>query len=179
MSREGIWGGANLRARPAAPRLKTTLDMRATTRDGLLFELDTARARVNEAIAGLSEDQMSHRDLDSWSVKDHLTHLTVWHELRFFELSRIARGGHAGFPVTDEAGVEHINQQFASNRRPLPLAQVLADLDFAREMVRQAVATCPEDRLDVRFYEELGPNGASHETSHAAMITAWRGRKGI
>ena len=153
--------------------------MRATTRDELLFELDTARARVNEAIGGLTEDQMSLPVLDGWSVKDQLTHLTLWHEIRFFELSRIARGGAAGFPVTDEAGVEHINEQFAANRRSLPLAQVLADLDFTRDMVREAVASCPEDRLDLRLYEELGPNGAGHEISHAEMITAWRGRKGI
>ena len=151
----------------------------AAARDQLLLEMDVARDRVNEAIAGLTEEQISRPNLDGWSVKDHLTHLTLWHELRFFELSRIARGGRAGFPVTDEAGVEHINQQFAANRRSLPLTQVLADLDFAREMVRQAVANCPEDRLDVRRYEELGPNGAGHETDHAGMITAWRQREGI
>jgi hypothetical protein len=151
----------------------------ATTRDQLLLEMDAARDRVSEAIAGLTEDQMSRSDIDGWSVKDHLTHLTLWHELRFFELSRIARGGSAAFPVTDEAGVEQINNQFAANRRPLPLAQVLADLDFAREMVRQAVASTPEDRLDLRFYEELGPNGAGHETAHAVMITAWRQKEGI
>ncbi len=154
--------------------------MRAiTTRDQLLLEMDAARDRVNEAIAGLIEEQMSRPDLDGWSVKDHLTHLTLWHELRFFELSRIARGGRAGFPVTDEAGVEHMNEQFAANRHSLPLAQVLADLDFAREMVRQAVTACPEDRLDLRFYDELGPNGAGHEISHADMITAWRKREGV
>jgi hypothetical protein len=151
----------------------------ATARDQLLLEMDTARERVNEAIAGLSEEQMSQQDLDGWSVKDHLTHITLWHELRFFELSRIARGGRAGFPETHEAGVEHINQQFAANRRPLPLTQVLADLDFARDMVREAVANCPEDRLDLRFYEELGPNGAGHEISHAEMITSWRKKEGI
>jgi hypothetical protein len=150
-----------------------------TARDQLLLELDTARSSVMEAIAGLSEEQMSRPVLDGWSIKDHVTHLTLWHELRFFEISRIARGGRAGFPVTDEAGVEHINQQFAANRRSLPLAQALADLDFAREMVRQAVAACPEGRLDQRLYEELGPNGAGHETDHADMITAWRQREGI
>lgn len=150
-----------------------------TTRDQLLLEMDTASSRVNEAIAGLTEEQMSRPELDGWSVKDHLTHLTLWHELRFFELSRIARGGRAGFPETDEAGVEHINEQFAANRHSLPLAQVLADLDFAREMVRQAVSNCPEDRLDVNLYEELGPNGAGHETSHAEMITAWRQKEGL
>ena len=150
-----------------------------STGDQLLLEMDVARDRVGEAIARLSEEQMSRPDLDGWSAKDHLTHLTLWHELRFFELSRIARGGRAGFPPTDEAGVEHINEQFAANRRHLPLAQVLADLDFAREMVRQALANCPEDRLDPRLFEELGPNVAGHDTSHAEMITAWRKRESI
>jgi hypothetical protein len=150
-----------------------------TTHHQLLLEMDAACDRINEAIGGLSEEQMSQQEIDGWSVKDHLTHLTLWHELRFFELSRIARGGRAAFPATDEAGVEHINQQFAANRRPLSLAQVLADLDFAREMVRQAVANCPEDRLDVRHFDELGPNGAGHDTSHAEMITAWRQREGV
>jgi hypothetical protein len=151
----------------------------ATARDLLLLEMDAARDRVSEAIVGLTEDQLSRPAIDGWSVKDHLTHLTLWHEIRFFELSRIARGGRAGFPVTDEPGVEHINEQFVANRRSLPLTQVLADLEFAREMVRQAVSNCPEDRLDLRFYEELGPNGAGHDTSHAEMITAWRQREGI
>jgi hypothetical protein len=61
-----------------------------TTRDQLLLELDTVRAHVKDAIAGLTEDQASRPNLDGWSVKDHLTHLTLWHEMRFFEISRIA-----------------------------------------------------------------------------------------
>jgi len=179
-SREGIRGGVSLRARLLAIASATTFDMRVgTTRDQLLLELDTACSRVKEAIAGLTEEQMSRPELDGWSAKDHLTHLTLWHEMRFFELSRIARGGRAAFPVTDEAGVEHINQQFAANRRSLPLDQVLEDLHFAREMVREAISNCPEDRLDLRFYEELGPNGAGHEISHGEMITAWRKREGL
>ncbi len=150
-------------------------------RDQLLLELDTARSRVKEAVDGLTEDQMSRPDLDSWSAKDHLTHLTVWHEMRFFEVSRIARGGRASFPLTDEAeaGVEHLNQQTVVNRRSLPLAQVLADLDFAREMVRQALANCPEDRLDQRLYEGIGIHGAAHDTEHADTIRLWREREGI
>jgi len=58
-------------------------------------------------------------------------------------------------------------------------AQALADLDLAHEMVRQAVANCPEDRLDQRHYEELGPNGAGLETDHAKMITDWREKEDI
>ena len=154
--------------------------MRALTdRDQILIELDAARSRVMAAIAGLTEEEMSQRESDGWSVNDHLTHITFWHEMRFFEISRIATGGFAGFPVTDEAGVEHIKQQFVANRRSLPMTQVLADLDFARAMVRQAITTSSEDRLDQRLYEELGPNGAGHETDHAEAIDSWRKGMGI
>ena len=163
--------------------VKTTPMRAMTARDQLLLEMDAARDRVGEAIAGLSEDQMSRPAIDGWSVKDHLAHLTFWHEMRFFEVSRIARLGGPSFPVTDVVGgvdpIDEFNERFAANRRRLPLAQVLADLDFAREMVRQAIATAPEDQLDLRFYEEIGPNGAGHDTEHAAMIVAWRQREGI
>ena len=155
--------------------------MRAlTTQQQLITEFDHAAERVAAAIKGLTDEQASRPAADGWSVKDHLTHMTFWHEMRFFEISRIARGGRAGFPATDEKGVEQINEQMAANRRPLPLAQVIADLEFAREMVKQAVLACPEDRLDQRLYKEIGiQGGAAHEIEHAGLIEAWRRKEGI
>ncbi len=151
-----------------------------TLQQQLLSEIDAAAERVSAAIAGLTDEQASRAAADGWSVKDQLTHMTFWHEMRFFEISRIARGGRAGFPATDEKGVERINEQMAANRRRLPLAQVVADLDFAREMVKQAVLACPEDRLDQRLYEEIGiQGGAAHEIEHAGRIEAWRKQEGI
>ncbi|HET9476038.1 MAG TPA: DinB family protein, partial [Dehalococcoidia bacterium] len=135
-------------------------------------QLDAAAAQVRVAIEGLTDEQASRPAEDGWSVKDQLTHLTLWHEMRFFEISRVARGGRAGFPQTTEEGVKHLNEQNASNRRNLSLEQVVADLDFAREMVRQAVLAAPEDRLDQSLYEEIGiEGGAAHELEHAGLIT--------
>ena len=145
----------------------------------LVAELDAAARRVDAAIAGLTDEQASRPAADGWSVKDQLTHLTYWHEMRFFEMSRIARGGRASFPGTDEKGVEHINEQIAGNRRLLPLSQVVSDLGFAREMVRQAVLAAPDDRLVPAVFEEIGPTGAGHEMSHAGLIEAWRQREGV
>jgi hypothetical protein len=151
-----------------------------TLQQQLLSEIDAAAERVSAAIAGLTEEQASVAVADGWSVKDQLTHMTFWHEMRIFEISRIARGGRAGFPATDEKGVEHINEQMAANRRPVPLVQVVADLEFAREMVKQAVLACPEDRLDQRLYEEIGiQGGAAHEIEHAGLIEAWRQKESI
>jgi hypothetical protein len=149
-----------------------------TPQQQLIAEMDTAAERISTAIAGLNDEQASRPAAGGWSVKDQLTHLTYWHEMRFFEMSRIARGGRASFPGTDEKGVENINQQIAENRRRLPLPQVVADLGFAREMVRQAVLAAPEDRLIPSLFEEIGPHGAGHEMSHAALIEAWRQAEG-
>jgi hypothetical protein len=149
----------------------------------LIAEMDEAAGRVGAAITALTDEQASRPAPDGWSVKDHLAHLTFWHEMRFFEVYRIARGGRPGFPLLEVvAGVDpidEINEQFAANRRRLPLTQVLADLDFARTMVRKAIEVCPENRLDDSCYEEIGPNGAGHDTAHAEMIRAWRQKEGI
>jgi hypothetical protein len=158
--------------------------MRAlTVNQQLLQWLEQSRANLMSAIAGLSEGQMSVPDIGGWSVKDHLAHLTLWDEMRFFEVSRIARGGAASFPVTEAVDgvdpIDEINERFAANRRGLPLAQVLSDLDFAREMVKQAVAAAPEDRLSDSLFGELGPAGAGHEAEHADTIRAWRKREEI
>jgi hypothetical protein len=151
-----------------------------TTHQQLITELGHAAELVAAAVKGLTDEQASRPAADGWSVKDQITHMTFWHEMRFFEISRIARGGSAGFPATDEKSVEQINEQMAANRRPLPLAQVIADLEFAREMVKQAVLACPEDRLDQRLYEEIGiQGGAAHEIEHAGLIEAWRRKEGI
>ncbi len=155
--------------------------MRAlTTHQQLISELDFAAERVIAAIKGLTDEQASRPASDGWSVKDQLTHMTFWHEMRFFEISRIARGGRFGFPSTSEEGVEHINNQMVENRRSLPLDQLVADLDFAREMVKQAMISAPEDRLDQSLYSEIGiSGGAAHEIEHAGLIEAWRKKESI
>ena len=145
-----------------------------TSRDEHMAAFAAAHDRVRQAIAGLSEDEASAAGPDAWSIKDHLTHLTLWHEMRFFEVSRIGRGGLPSFPLTTEEQVTPLNETVAAYRRALPIAQVVADLEFAWSMVEQAVAASPEERLDRGFSGEIGPLGTGHDMAHAAMIVALR-----
>jgi hypothetical protein len=146
-----------------------------TPQEQLVAELDDAARRLDAAIAGLDDEQASRPAPDGWSVKDHLTHLTFWHELRFFELSRIARGGRWGFP---QVNTDEINEQIAEGRRGIPLDQAMADLHFARDMVKQAILSAPADRLDPSLFAEIGPAGAAHDDEHAGLIEASRTREG-
>ena len=137
-------------------------------------ELASAHELVRNAIVALTEAQASAAGPDGWSIKDHLTHLTHWHEMRFFEVSRIGRGGDPSFALSSEDQVTQLNETMVAYRRGLSLQQVVTDLEFAWSMVEQAVSECPEDRLTQGFSGEIGPVGTAHDISHAQMIKALR-----
>ncbi len=143
-------------------------------------EMQEAGSEVLRAISGLSDEQMSMPAIDGWSVKDHLNHMTVWHEFRFHEISRIARGGRPAFPPFTDEQLDAVNSVTVALRRSLPVSQVLADLEFARSLVIEAIAGCLEEALREENYGEVGlRGGVAHDLDHAATIKAWRQREGI
>ena len=151
-----------------------------TDRDQLAAEFRAARNDVYAAIQGLNEDQMSRPAADGWSVKDHLSHLTVWHEFRFYEISRVARGGGHALAGMSDADIDKLNEMLVTPRRALSIQQVVEDLEFARELVLSVIANAPESALDESRYGEAGlRGGAEHDLEHAQAIRALREREGI
>lgn len=140
----------------------------------LAAELTSAHDFVRNAIVDLTEEQASATGPDGWSIKDHLAHLTHWHEMRFFEISRIGRGGDPSLALSSEEQMTQLNESIVAYRRGLSLQQVRQDLEFAWSMVEQAVSECPADRLAQGFSGEIGPVGTAHDISHAQMIKALR-----
>lgn len=137
-------------------------------------------SQVRSSVQGLSDEQASRPAIEGWSVKDHLNHLTVWHEMRFHEIGRVARGARPALPLLDDDQVEALNSLTVSFRRGLPLAQVMEDLDFARSLVVEAIAGAPEQALREENFEEVGLRGGiEHDIDHASAIRAWREREGI
>ncbi len=155
--------------------------MRALTdRAQLRSELEAAAKRVSAAISGLSEKQASAVAIGDWSVKDHLNHMCHWHEFRAMEIMRISRGGQMAYPPFSDEQITLVNSTFADLRRGLPLSQAAEDLEFARVMVIEAVANCPEEALAESRYGECGIQaGIKHDNEHAETIEAWRKKEGI
>ncbi len=148
--------------------------------DLIIAELQKARSEVLEAIAGLGEEQMSKPAADGWSIKDHLTHLMAVDELRFFEISRIARGGSAAFLEVSDEQFDQLNAVMSEPRRVMPVKQVLKDMEFARALVLEAITQSPEGALDENRFGEIGLRGsAGHDLSHAAIIRRIREKEGI
>ncbi len=156
--------------------------MRALTdRARLLAEMEASRARFIQSIAGLSEDEMSRPEMDGWSVKDQLNHLVICDEFRFFEISRISRGGKPAFSGMSEEQTDFLNEMVATLRRDLPQAQIMADLEFAHAMVVEAVSSAPEEALDPVLYGDgYQVNGSVwHDIEHAETVESWRKKEGI
>src|SRR3989304_3673580 len=118
-----------------------------SSRDQLLLELKTARSRVLDAVDGLTEEQMSRPGIDGWSVKDHLIHLTACDEFRFYEIGRISRGARPAFARMNEEQTDALNALMVALRRHLTVDEVMADLDFARSLVLEAIQRAPEHAL--------------------------------
>ena len=151
-----------------------------SSRDQLLLEMKTARSRVLAAVEGLSEEQMSRPGIDGWSVKDHLSHLTACDEFRFYEIGRISRGARPAFVNMDGEQTDALNALMVTLRRHLTVDEVMADLDFARSLVLEAIQRAPEHALSPEAYGDFPVDGSiAHDLEHAAAITAWREREGI
>ncbi|MEX0783456.1 MAG: DinB family protein [Dehalococcoidia bacterium] len=138
---------------------------------------ERSRESVLAAIDGLTDDQMTEQTNDGWSVKDHLVHLSVWHEIRRSEIERVTAGLPPAWPLIHGELVDTLNEATVRARREVPLAQVRADLDYARKQVLAAIDRASEGALAGQGFGEAGIR-SWEELEHADMIRNWRTRQG-
>ena len=148
------------------------MDVQAA-KDDLRQHYAVSRAALMSAIEGLSEADMSQAALDGWSVKDHLTHVTVWDEIRAAEIDRISGGFEPAWRHMTDAETDSFNGIIERMRSSLGLTQVLAELESSRARVLAAIDEASERGLDEARYGEAGLR-TTHEVAHAWMIQSWR-----
>lgn len=145
----------------------------AEDREALLQHYRQTREEMLAAIAGLSDDRMTERTLDGWSVKDHLVHLAFWDELRAAEVERIAAGHASVWRLSGEQD-EALNALVHEARTRLTLEQVVWEVAASRQRLLNAIAAATERGLDASLYGEAGLN-SGHEAEHTGWIRRWRG----
>jgi hypothetical protein len=140
-----------------------------------------ARGQLNEAISGLSEEQMS-QDLvtDEWTVKDILAHIAAWQHETTLAIQHAAAGESDG-PIISGA-VDDWNAARVAERRRLPLVDVMQEFHSAYDALLAALDAWPEDSIP------LGPGGwdetarlwwlTEHDMEHVEAIQAYRKRSG-
>lgn len=141
-------------------------------RGELVRRYEQSRAALLAAIEGLSDELLSERSLDGWSVSDHLAHLALWDEVRASEVARISAGFDSAWKMTDEQD-DIYNDLGTELRRGFSPAQAQWELATTRQRLLDAIASASERGLDASLYGEAGLAG-EHEAQHVAWIARWR-----
>lgn len=146
-----------------------------------LERMRSSRVALNEAISGLSEEQIG---LDivagEWTVKDIVAHLAAWQNETLLSVQRAARGEQIG-PMIAES-VDEWNQRRVEEHRRLPVMDVLQEFNAVHDDLLAALDRWPEDSVP------LGPAGwdetaslwwlTEHDGEHLDAIQSYRKRIG-
>src|SRR5690242_5427871 len=107
-------------------------------KDALLQSYRDARRALLDVIDRLSDEQLSERTLDGWSVKDHLAHLATWDYVRAQEVARISAGYASAWQMDDEQD-EAFNEMTYALHTELSVEQVKWELARSREQLLEAI----------------------------------------
>ncbi|MGH2514404.1 MAG: maleylpyruvate isomerase N-terminal domain-containing protein [Ktedonobacterales bacterium] len=139
----------------------------------------TAREALDEAISGLTEDQITQDIVaGEWTVKDILAHLGAWENEAALMVERAARGEDEGPAIAES--VDEWNGRRVSERRRLPLVDVMQEFNEARDRLLTALGAWPEESAP------LGPGAwdesarlwwlTEHDREHVGAILIYRAR---
>jgi uncharacterized damage-inducible protein DinB len=144
-------------------------------RDALLQRYRKTREALLAAIAGLSNEALTERSIDGWSVKDHLAHLALWDDVRASEVQRISAGHASAWRMT-EAQDDAYNAMSYELRKDLSLEQAKWELATSRQRLLDAIASATDRGLDASLYGDAALV-SDHEAEHTAWINRWRSER--
>jgi hypothetical protein len=147
----------------------------AEDRDALLQHYRQMREALDAAIDGLSDELMTERSLDGWSVKDHLAHLALWDEIRATEVVRISGGHDSAWRMTEDQDTAYNALGYAL-RQDLSVEQVKWELATSRRRLLEAIAAATPPGLAHGLEQTLAPGkGRVDPITPRTWVARWRG----
>jgi uncharacterized protein (TIGR03083 family) len=152
-------------------------------RDEVLNALKESRAKMEAALAGLSDEQLAAPGLEGgWSVKDVLSHLTAWEAELVTDLARVKRGQKPGKTQWTNDEINAQNAKWHKENRNRPLDRVLADFQgVRRQSLRQIESLTDKDIAAPRAFlnkqtiaDWVREWVTDHEIEHAHHIAEWK-----
>jgi len=156
----------------------------------LIADLRAARARLLDAIDGLSPDDMLRVGAAGiWSVKDVLAHLVAWEAELITTLSRLPQHGQHPPHIVEIEDIDAWNAEQYRMSVPRALDSILEDFHGVHKHLIQAI-----EALDNRTLEDnrrfpwlegealsylILENAIWHEEEHAEDIRLWREEQGL
>ncbi len=159
--------------------MNTSSQLSQSNKAAFLERVRTARAELNQAISGLSEEQLTREAMvGDWSVKDVLAHLAAWTGEAAMAVERALRGEQVGALII--GSVDDWNARRVEERRRLPLVDVAQEFTETHDRLVAALEAAPDDQIP------LGPGGwdesarlwwlTEHDREHLDALKACRAR---
>ena len=143
----------------------------------LLKDADEAYSELMEAVAGLSELEMSRVWLGTWGAREILIHIAAWDREMIPALQRVGRGEppYAAGAYDDGDGW---NARFVEARRGANVPGILAELAANHAAFVAAAAALPEEAYIAGGAGDLVSGiSTDHYREHAGQIRGWREEK--
>jgi hypothetical protein len=144
-----------------------------------LGRMRAGRQKLNEALSGLTEDQIAN-DLvmARWAMRDLLAHLAAWQGEALRWVEQAVRGQEIG-PLVNQS-VDEWNARRVEERRRLPVVEVMQEFHENHDHLLAALERASADSIP------LGPGGwdetanlwwlTEHDEEHLPMIADYRRR---
>lgn len=156
----------------------------------VIADTRAARARLTEAIAGLTEDQMVQVGaVGIWSVKDVLAHLVAWEAELVTTLSSIEQHTHRAPRIVQIEDIDDWNAEQYRINAARPAQNILEDFHGVHRHLINALDLLTDQQLDDnRLWPWMEGEPLSylvaetaiwHEEEHAEDILAWREARGF
>jgi hypothetical protein len=157
-------------------------------RDALLERIRIERARLDEALSKLTDEQLLERDDGAWTRKDHLAHLATWQRVALArvvgtepgDIADVVRGEYT------EDDIDPINERFFEAARDTPIEDVTLDFSGSYDAICEAVARLSDDDLAREwlaghpergtFAQTIEANTSEHYPEHLFAFEAPAGR---
>jgi uncharacterized protein (TIGR03083 family) len=150
----------------------------------LLDRMRTARAELEQTLAGLDQAALTAPGPEGWSVKDHLAHLAAW--------GRQVLGSMDGRPSHEVLGVEaevyargdynEMNALVRAQNESRSTPDVLAEFRRVHQTLVERVAALPEAELfgdDRGRLSNIESDSYEHDDEHREWIEAVLKHNGV
>lgn len=145
----------------------------------VLDKIERAWVAFKESYAGLTAEQMAVPGVtEGWSVKDILTHVSVWEDETMKHLPHILQGVRPPRYSVLYGGIDAFNAQMTDQKRSLALFEVLRQLDETHLRLVAYVQSAPEEQFasETSFRRRLRLDTYGHYPIHTRAILEWRKR---
>lgn len=142
----------------------------------LLNRLETAWVELKASYASLSAAQLTEPAvIGEWSVKDLITHVTIWEEEALKYLPLIIKGEKPP-RYMQYGGIDAFNAQMIEQKRGLALPEVLKLRDETHQRLVAYLQSVPEEFYagETRFRHRLRLDTYSHYALHVRAIRQWQ-----